>query len=70
MPVIGGVIIGVGLVLVVSGVTTPIFVGINPRDPFTLIVVSLLLFAAAMAASWLPARRAASLDPVMSLRGE
>ena len=70
MPVIGGVVVGLGLILMLSGVMAPVFLGVNPRDPFTLIAVSLLLFAAGMAAIWIPARRAAALDPLVSLRYE
>jgi predicted permease len=70
MPVIAGVFVGLGLILMLSKVMAPVFPGVSPRDPFTLIVVSLLLLAAAMAAVWIPARRAAALDPLVSLRYE
>jgi putative ABC transport system permease protein len=70
IPVVSGLIGGLGLIYVLSDVTAPVFPGVNPRDPFTLIVVSALLFAAAMAAIWIPARRAAALDPLVSLRYE
>lgn len=39
-------------------------------DPWTYAVVTLLLAAVAVAASWLPARHAARLDPTLALRGE
>jgi predicted permease len=70
IPVIAGLAGGLGLVLLLSGVMETILIGVNPRDPFTLIVVSLLLFAAAIGAIWIPARRAAALDPLVSLRYE
>lgn len=70
IPVVSGVVAGLGLIVLLADVTAPIFPGVNPRDPLTLIVVSLLLFAAAMAAIWIPARRAAALDPLVSLRYE
>jgi putative ABC transport system permease protein len=44
--------------------------GISPSDPATLAVVTLALVCAGMAACWLPARRAAALDPVRALRYE
>ena len=70
IPVVTGVVAGLGLIVLLADVTAPIFPGVNPRDPLTLVVVSLLLFAAAMAAIWIPARRASALDPLVSLRYE
>jgi ABC-type antimicrobial peptide transport system permease subunit len=67
-PVIGGLIAGIGLALAVSFVMGSILFGVNPRDPWTLGMVSLLLLLAAMGAIWVPARRAAALDPLRSLR--
>lgn len=44
--------------------------GVAPNDPGTFIVVLLLLAAAALGASWLPARRAARVDPARTLQAE
>jgi len=44
--------------------------GISPMDPFTYITVPLILVMAAAVASYLPARRAAGIDPVEALRAE
>jgi predicted permease len=44
--------------------------GIQPHDPFTFAVVPPLLALIALAACWIPARRAASVDPMQALRTE
>ena len=43
---------------------------VEAADPLSYIVVSLLLLSVALVASWLPARRAAKIDPIVALRVE
>jgi putative ABC transport system permease protein len=43
---------------------------VAPTDPVTFIVVALVLIASGLLASFLPARRAASIDPIVALRNE
>ena len=69
-PVVAGIAAGIGLALALSAVLESILFGVDPRDPLTLTIVSLLLFVAALIAIWIPARRAAALDPLSSLRHE
>jgi predicted permease len=69
-PVCGGLIAGIGLALAASAGMEAILFGVNPRDPAMLTVVTLLLFVSAVGAIWIPARRAAALDPLTSLRYE
>ena len=69
-PVIGGLVAGLGLVFALSALMASMLYGVNPRDPLTLGIVPALLLAAALFAIWVPARRAAALDPLTSLRHE
>jgi hypothetical protein len=69
-PVLGGLAAGSGLALALSGVVEPMLFGMNSRDPLTVTIVVLLLLIAALGAMWVPARRAAGLDPLHSLRHE
>jgi ABC-type antimicrobial peptide transport system permease subunit len=44
--------------------------GVSQHDPLTVVVVSLLLLVCGVAAAFVPARRAASVDPMQALRTE
>jgi ABC-type antimicrobial peptide transport system permease subunit len=65
-----GVLAGVAGALVVTRALAALLVGVNPIDPPTLSLAALLLLAVALGASWLPARRAAGVDPAQTLRAE
>jgi putative ABC transport system permease protein len=68
--VIAGVVLGlVGSVLVLRVIQSMLF-GASPFDPTIFAAVSALLAAAALMAIWLPARRAARIDPLEALRAE
>jgi predicted permease len=64
---IGAGAIGAALV---SSVISRVLFGVEPRDPVTLTIAGTLLAATALAAAWLPARRAAGVDPATALRTE
>jgi ABC-type lipoprotein release transport system permease subunit len=56
--------------LATAGLLRPLLFGVRPWDATTLAGVAAVLAAAAMLASYLPARRAASVNPVEALRAE
>lgn len=65
-----GLVIGVATAAALMQWLKSLLFGISPLDPFTYITVPLVLAAAAALASYLPARRAAAMDPVEALRAE
>jgi hypothetical protein len=67
---VGGLAVGMIIALLMRELATPLLYGISPTDPVTLVAVSCTLMLVGTLATWLPARRAARLDPVMALRGE
>jgi predicted permease len=69
-PVLGGVVVGLGGAFMLTGLLRSILFGVGPRDPLTFSVVPCLLIAVALVAAYLPARRAAYLDPMEALRAE
>jgi putative ABC transport system permease protein len=66
--------IGLGLGLAGAIIVSPVLGGllydVKPRDPTTLGGVTVLLIVVALAAAFMPARRAAAVDPVLALRSE
>jgi predicted permease len=69
---LAGLGLGVGLVLAlgVTRVLGATLQGVSPHDPAVFLGVTTVLGAAALIASWIPARRAARVDPAHSLRAE
>lgn len=65
---VGGCIAGAFGIAAFSRVARSILFGIAPQDPITLTATVAVLFVAVLAASWLPARRAARIDPVAVMR--
>ena len=61
---------GLAILLIAGRTARSLLYGLQPGDPLTLGVAVLLLAVVAMAASYLPARRAATLDPMAALRCE
>lgn len=65
-----GLVIGLGAAAGLTRLMKSLLYGVSPTDPLTLAGVSMFLAAVALAASYLPARRAARVDPVIALRNE
>ncbi len=65
-----GTVIGLAAAAVLMRLIKSLLIEISPLDPVTFTAVPVVLIAAAMLASYLPARRAASVDPVEALRSD
>ena len=65
-----GIVLGVVAALWTSQFLTSLLFGIAPTDITTLVGVSVLLLLVGASAAWLPARRAARVDPLVALRTE
>jgi len=65
-----GVVVGLLASLGVSRLMASMLFGVNSYDPLTLVAVVVILSAVALAACYVPARRAARVDPVVALRYE
>ena len=65
-----GVVIGIASAFGLTRLVASFLFGVAARDPVVFVAVPLLLSAVALAGVWLPARRAARVDPVIALRTE
>ncbi len=65
-----GIVLGIGIAVMLTRVMSAFLFGVGPMDPVTYAVVSALLAAIALLATYLPARRAARVDPIVALRAD
>lgn len=65
-----GIAIGLGAAFVLARLVRSMLYGVTPSDPPTLCGAALLLLIVALGAAWIPARRAAKVDPIIALRYE
>ncbi len=65
-----GIGVGVAGALALARFLASVLYGTRPHDPLTFAAVALLLAGVALAASYIPARRATKVDPIVALRCE
>jgi ABC-type antimicrobial peptide transport system permease subunit len=65
-----GVVVGLAGALALGRVIASLLFGLKAWDPVTLATAATLLVVVALGASWIPARRAAAVDPSRALRAE
>ena len=65
-----GLVIGVAAALALTRLLRSMLYGVGTHDTATFVVVPLVLAAGAVAAAWLPARRAGRVEPMAALREE
>jgi predicted permease len=65
-----GLALGLGAAYPVARLMASLPIGVSPSDPAVFLVIAALLAAVGLFACWLPARRAAALDPVKAIRYE
>ncbi|MGH7528828.1 MAG: ABC transporter permease, partial [Gemmatimonadales bacterium] len=69
-PVVLGLILGLVAALGATRLMQRLLYGISPGDPATLVTIAVVLTGVAVLASYIPARRAARVDPTVALRNE
>src|SRR3954466_9656085 len=65
-----GIVLGLAGAFLLSRYMKSLLFGVQPTDPIVYAAVSAVLIAVALSASYLPARRAAKIDPLVALRDE
>ena len=65
-----GILIGIGVAMAVTRVMSAFLFGVGPIDPVTYAAVSAVLAVAVLVGTYLPARRATRVDPLVALRSE
>jgi putative ABC transport system permease protein len=65
-----GIVVGLAVALAVTRLMSGFLYGVRPRDPVTFVVSSAIVILIALVASYIPARRATKVDPMVALRYE
>jgi putative ABC transport system permease protein len=61
---------GIAASLILTRLVSSVLYGVAPRDPFTFMASTVLVVVAAFLACYIPARRAAQVDPIVAMRYE
>jgi predicted permease len=69
-PVVIGALVGIAGCAAVSQILNSMLFGVSPHDPAAFVIVPIVLLSVALAASYIPARRATKVDPMVALRYE
>lgn len=67
---VAGIVIGLAGAMAATRLLAGLLYGVAPRDPATFLLVTVVILAVALLASWIPARRAMRADPAAALRAE
>jgi putative ABC transport system permease protein len=65
-----GLVLGTATSLLASGVIQGLLFGVGPRDPMTFASVVVVMAIVGLVACWIPARRAARIDPAIAMRAQ
>jgi putative ABC transport system permease protein len=68
--VLAGIAVGILAAMIVGRLVATLLAGVTSSDPITFIAVAVSLVTVALAASYIPARRASRIDPATALRTE
>ena len=69
-PTLIGVAVGIGAAVLLTRLAASMMYGVTPLDPWTFAVAVAVLVTVALTATWMPARRASRIDPIVALRYE
>jgi ABC-type antimicrobial peptide transport system permease subunit len=67
---VAGIVLGVPIVWAAGRFVSSQLFGISASDPWTILAVAAMLIGVSIAAAYVPARRAARVDPIQALRAE